>query len=63
MLKAEEIEQFAKECGNTIADALNDLEKMNVGLAKDRLYLLLKQSVQLSDNIENSKPFSIVFEN
>lgn len=56
MLNEKELEQFVNGCANTVSNVLNDLEKMNIGLAKDKLYLLLKQSAQLIENIEKSKP-------
>jgi len=60
MLQAREFEEFVGGTADAIAEALNDLNNMNIGLAKDKLYRLLKQSGQLAENIEQSKPFQII---
>ncbi|MFA6195270.1 MAG: hypothetical protein WC656_01345 [Sulfurimonas sp.] len=47
----EDLKNFMNVSSNTIADVIGDLESFNIGVAKDKLFTLLKQTMQLSDHI------------
>jgi len=55
MLSKEELEEFNKNIYNSLIEAFDDLNDLNIGKAKARIKILLRQSEQMSVNIKMSK--------